>query len=132
MSVSSQRRAQSGILFYRFHLLAAWRAYSNKEEGSLTAGHRIKEENRRLGIHTFILRLHSLRNNQKKGKRFEPVGWRYYKRTQSGTLSSLSVILRFLVCRLVRKCRTFAFPYNEHACCRQIFRPWENIHRSRG
>ena len=81
-------------------MLAAWRAYSNKEEGSLTAGHRIKEENRRLGIHTFILRLHSLRNNQ-KGKRFEPVGWRYYKRTQPdpgyATAPTLAFALEFLL-----------------------------------
>ncbi|KZV34353.1 ccmC [Dorcoceras hygrometricum] len=78
----------------------AWRAYSNKEEGSLTAGHRIKEENRRLGIHTFILRLHSLRNNQKKGKRFEPVGWRSYAQILIGSrlfLTSIAIHLSLRV-----------------------------------
>lgn len=53
--------------------------------------------NRRLGIHTFILRLHSLRNNQ-KGKRFER---RYYKRTQPdpgyATAPTLAFALEFLL-----------------------------------
>ncbi|KAL3646544.1 hypothetical protein CASFOL_009511 [Castilleja foliolosa] len=41
------------------------------------------------------------KSNKKKGKRFEPVGWRYYKRTQPdpgyATAPTLAFALEFLL-----------------------------------